>query len=59
VGFLDHQMQVMHLERFYDAEVINGQDNGAEGPSRGHQGFTPTSTTAASLPWMTPWNFST
>ena len=31
-GFLDHQMHDLHLERFYDAEVINGQDNGAEGP---------------------------
>lgn len=31
-AFLDHQMHDLHLERFYDAEVINGQDNGAEGP---------------------------
>lgn len=31
-GFLDHQMHDLHLERFYTAEVINGQNNGAEGP---------------------------
>ena len=32
VGFLDHQMHDLHLERFYVAEVINGQNNGAAGP---------------------------
>lgn len=31
-GFLDHQMHDLHLERFYVAEVINGQNNGAVGP---------------------------
>lgn len=31
-GLLDHQMHDLHLERFYEAEVINGQNNGAEGP---------------------------
>ena len=31
-AFMDHQMHDLHLERFYVAEVINGQDNGAEGP---------------------------
>ena len=31
-AFLDHQMHDLHLERFYTAELINGQDNGAEGP---------------------------
>jgi cytochrome c peroxidase len=32
VGFLDHQMHDLHLERFYVAEVLNGQNNDAEGP---------------------------
>ena len=32
VGFLDHQMHDLHLERFYVAEVINGQNNGSAGP---------------------------
>ena len=32
VGFLDHQMHDLQLERFYVAEVINGQNNEAEGP---------------------------
>jgi cytochrome c peroxidase len=31
-GFLDHQMHDLGLERFYVSEVINGQDNTAEGP---------------------------
>jgi len=31
-GFLDHQMHDLHLERFYTAEVINGQNNEAAGP---------------------------
>jgi cytochrome c peroxidase len=31
-AFMDHQMHDLHLERFYSAEIINGQNNGAEGP---------------------------
>lgn len=31
-GLLDHQMHDLHLERFYAAEVVNGQNNEAEGP---------------------------
>ena len=31
-AFLDHQMHDLHLERFYVAEVINGQNNEVEGP---------------------------
>jgi len=31
-AFLDHQMHDLHLERFYTAEVINGQNNAPEGP---------------------------
>jgi cytochrome c peroxidase len=32
VGLLDQQMHDLHLERFYVPEVINGQNNDAEGP---------------------------
>jgi cytochrome c peroxidase len=31
-GLLDQQMHDLHLEQFYVAEVINGQNNDAEGP---------------------------
>ena len=31
-GLLDHQMHDLHLEQFYAAEVVNGQNNQAEGP---------------------------
>jgi cytochrome c peroxidase len=31
-GFLDQQMHDLQLQRFYTSEVINGQNNAAEGP---------------------------
>jgi cytochrome c peroxidase len=31
-ALLDHHMHDLHLERFYTAELINGQSNEAEGP---------------------------
>lgn len=31
-AFMDHQMHDLKLERFYNAEVINGQNNAAGGP---------------------------
>ena len=31
-ALMDQQMHDLHLERFYAEEVVNGQNNGAEGP---------------------------